>query len=54
MFLREIAITRIMKVYDDKIVKNEIGEIKSAEELTRNCFSNQCIIALIETGKFHQ
>ena len=43
-----------MKVYEDKIVKNEISEIKSAEELTKNCFSNQCIIALIETGKFHQ
>lgn len=44
----------MMKVYEEKIIKNELLEIKSAEDLTKYCFSNQCIIGLIETGTFHQ
>ena len=44
----------MMEAYDDKMLRNDISEITSAEELTRECFSEKCLIALIETDTFHQ
>ena len=34
MFLREIAIQKMLKVYEDKLMYNSITEIKNAETMT--------------------
>ena len=52
MFLREISIKKMTKVYDDRILRNSVEEITSAEDLTQNCFNSKCIIALIATGRY--
>ena len=54
MFLREIAIQKMLKVYEEKLMFNNIVEIKSAEEMTEQCFNKKCIIGLIATGRYRE
>lgn len=52
MFLREMGINKILKVYEDKLLVNSLTEINTAQELTKYCFNNNCIIAFLATNKF--
>lgn len=53
MFLRETAISRMTAIYEEKLLKNKITEIASPAELTKLCFSDKCLIAMLETNAFH-
>lgn len=54
MFLREIAIQKMLSIYEEKLINNKIVEIKNSEQLTEECFNKKCIIGLIATGRYRE
>lgn len=42
----------MLKVYDQKLLQNNIKQINSAEDLTNECFRSECIVALMATNRF--
>jgi hypothetical protein len=52
MFLRELGIEQMTKVYETKLTQESITKITSAESLTKECFNKDCIITLMATNSF--
>ena len=50
LFLREAAVQYLSEEYEGTM-GNNITSVNSPEELTRNCFSKPCILAILNTRK---
>lgn len=42
----------MMKVYHEKLSSSSLTQIRTAEDLTRECYNQECIVALMATTKF--